>query len=36
LWWADGSVDTVVTEQPCTRPAAKPRPVRKHGKKQRR
>jgi hypothetical protein len=20
LWWADGSVDTVVTEQPCTRP----------------
>jgi hypothetical protein len=36
LWWADGSVDTVATEQPCTRPAAKPRPARKHGKKRRR
>jgi hypothetical protein len=22
LWWADGSVDTVVTEQPCTPPGA--------------
>lgn len=23
LWWADGAEDTVVTKQPCTRPAAK-------------
>lgn len=24
FWWADGSVDTVVTEQPCTRPPSSP------------
>lgn len=28
LWWADGSVDTVVTKQPCTRPSSTPRPRR--------
>jgi hypothetical protein len=27
LWWADGSIDTVVTEQPCTRPHASRRSV---------
>ena len=27
FWWADGSVDTVVTRQPCTRPPASNRRV---------
>ena len=33
LWWADGSIDTVVTEQPCTRPHH--RVVRRHGRGRR-
>jgi hypothetical protein len=31
LWWADGSTDTMVTEQPCTRPRTK----RKYGARAR-
>jgi hypothetical protein len=43
LWWADGSVDTVVTEQPCTRPhsghgsvAKRRQHRRRHGARSRR
>jgi hypothetical protein len=36
LWWADGSVDTVVTEQPCTRHHSSRPPTRRHGGGRRR
>lgn len=32
FWWADGAEDTVVTKQPCTRPAAKKKPKRRRSR----
>jgi hypothetical protein len=36
LWWADGSVDTVVVEEPCTRPRSPRRCSRKQRARHRR
>jgi hypothetical protein len=36
LWWADGSVDTVVTEQACTHPRSTRPAARRHGRRRRR